>query len=46
LLRDMLSTTGDQINYEFEAKLDPGPLSPSIRVRDSGEISLNPAAAN
>jgi LEA14-like dessication related protein len=46
LLRDMVSTTGDQIDYEFEAKLDPGPLSPSIRIRDSGEISLNPAAAN
>lgn len=46
LLRDMMSTPGDKIDYEFEAKLDPGPLSPSIRVKDAGEISLNPTAAN
>jgi LEA14-like dessication related protein len=45
LLRDLMSTQGDVIRYEFEAKLDPGPLSPSIRVKDEGEISLNPGAA-
>lgn len=46
LLRDLMTKSGDTIEYEFEAKLDPGPLSPSIRVKDAGEISLNPAAAN
>lgn len=46
LIRDLMHTTGDTIEYVFEAKLDPGPLSPSIRVKDTGEISLNPRAAN
>jgi LEA14-like dessication related protein len=46
LLRDLVSTTNDRIHYAFEAKLDPGPLSPSIRVKDEGEISLNPSAVN
>ena len=44
LLRDLMAAPGDTISYEFEAKLDPGPLSPNIRVKDEGEISLNPAA--
>jgi len=46
LIRDLMSRPNDNISYEFEAKLDPGPLSPSIRIKDEGEISLNPAAAN
>ena len=46
LIRDMMSSPNDAIEYEFEAKLDPGPLSPSIRVKDEGEINLNPAAAD
>lgn len=46
LLRDMMSSPSDTIEYEFEAKLDPGPLSPSIRVKDQGEINLNAAAAD
>lgn len=46
LIRDLMHTTGDTIEYKFEAKLDPGPLSPSIRVQDTGQISLNPRAAN
>lgn len=46
LIRDMMSSPSDAIEYEFEAKLDPGPLSPSIRVKDEGEISLNPATAD
>lgn len=46
LLRDMMSNASNTIDYEFEAKLDPGPLSPSIRIKDAGEISLAPAAAN
>ena len=46
LLRDLIATSGDSINYEFEAKLDPGPLSPSIRVKDVGTVSLNPSASS
>ncbi len=46
LIRDMMSSPNDAIEYEFEAKLDPGPLSPSIRVKDEGQINLNPAAAD
>jgi LEA14-like dessication related protein len=45
LLKDLMATSGDTISYEFEAKLDPGPFSPSIRVRDAGEVSLNPQGA-
>ncbi|MGI9219547.1 MAG: LEA type 2 family protein [Woeseiaceae bacterium] len=46
LIRDLMSSPNDNIPYEFEAKLDPGPLSPSIRIKDKGEISLNPGAVN
>lgn len=46
LIRDLMSSPNDNIPYEFEAKLDPGPLSPSIRIKDKGEISLNPGTAN
>jgi LEA14-like dessication related protein len=45
LLRDLMSKPGDSVHYELEAKLDPGALSPAIRLRDSGEISLNPGGA-
>ena len=45
LLRDIMAAPGDTISYEFEAKLDPGPLSPSIRIKDAGEVSLNPSAS-
>ena len=46
LIKDLMSSPTDKIPYEFEAKLDPGPLSPTIRIKDSGEISLNPGAPN
>jgi len=46
LIRDLMSASSDKIPYEFEAKLDPGPLSPSIRVKDEGEISLNAGMTN
>ena len=45
LLRELIATSGDAIRYEFEAKLDPGPFSPSIRIKDKGELSLNPSAS-
>jgi LEA14-like dessication related protein len=40
LLRDLMTTRKESLSYSFEAKLDPGPLRPSIRVRDEGEVSL------
>jgi LEA14-like dessication related protein len=43
LIRDLMSSGRDTLSYSFEAKLDPGALRPSIRVRDSGEVSLSGA---
>lgn len=40
LITDLMSGPRDSFNYEFEAKLDIGAFQPAIRVRDSGEISL------
>ncbi|MEM8816157.1 MAG: LEA type 2 family protein [Pseudomonadota bacterium] len=37
----LLRRNTDRFDYEFEAKLDPGPLIPSIRVRDTGTVSLD-----
>ena len=41
LFRSILNKEGDSFDYAFEAKLDPGALRPSIRVKDSGEVSLS-----
>jgi LEA14-like dessication related protein len=41
LIRDLMTSQKDTLSYSFEAKLDPGALRPSIRVRDSGEVSLS-----
>ena len=38
---DMMQSEGGPVEYEFKAKLDPGGLHPSIKVRESGEINLN-----
>ena len=43
LIRDLMSSQKDTLSYSFEAKLDPGALRPSIRVKDSGEVSLSGA---
>ena len=40
LVTDLMRSDRDSFDYEFEAKLDPGGLRPSIRVKDSGQISL------
>ena len=40
LIRDLMSSQKDTLSYSFEAKLDPGALRPSIRIKDSGEVSL------
>jgi len=36
-----MSSQKDTLSYSFEAKLDPGALRPSIRVMDSGHVSLS-----
>lgn len=41
LIRELMSRQKDTLSYSFEAKLDPGAFRPSIRVKDSGEVSLN-----
>jgi LEA14-like dessication related protein len=41
LVRELMSSQKDTLSYSFEAKLDPGALRPSIRVKDSGEVSLS-----
>ena len=41
LIRDLMSSQKDTLSYSFEAKLDPGALRPSIRVKDSGKVSLS-----
>jgi len=43
LVRELMSSQKDTLRYSFEAKLDPGALRPSIRVKDSGEVSLSGA---
>lgn len=40
LIRELMSRQKDTLSYSFEAKLDPGAFRPSIRVKDSGEVSL------
>ena len=41
LIRELMSSQKNTLSYSFEAKLDPGALRPSIRVRDAGEVSLS-----
>ena len=41
LVRERMSSQKDALSYSFEAKLDPGALRPTIRVRDSGTVSLS-----
>ena len=40
LVRELMSSQKEALSYSFEAKLDPGALRPTIRVKDSGEVSL------
>jgi LEA14-like dessication related protein len=40
LIRYLMSSGRETLGYSFEAKLDPGGLRPTIRVKDSGEVSL------
>ena len=41
LVRSLMATDTDRFDYAFEARLDPGPLIPDIRVRDAGTVSLS-----
>ncbi len=41
LVRSLMTKDDDRFDYAFEARLDPGPLIPDIRVRDEGTISLS-----
>ncbi len=43
LVRELITSGKETLAYSFEAKLDPGALRPSIRVKDSGEVSLTGA---
>lgn len=44
LITDLMGSSKEKLRYKLEAKLDIGALRPAIRVSDSGEISLRPAA--
>lgn len=46
LLTDLMSSDNDSFKYALEAKLDVGGFRPTIRVRDSGRISLRPGSGN
>jgi len=42
LLGDLMNDPKERIRYELDTKLDVGTFRPAIRVRNSGEISLQP----
>ena len=44
IVTDLMSASTESVPYKLEAKLDVGRIGPAIRVSDSGEISLRPAA--
>lgn len=41
LFRSLMEKETDDLDYRFEAKLDPGAFKPKIRISDSGSISLS-----
>ena len=41
LVRSLMEKDNDRFDYAFEARLDPGPLIPDIRIRDSGTVALS-----
>jgi LEA14-like dessication related protein len=43
LFSDLMREPKESLQYELETKLDVGTFYPAIRVRKSGEISLQPA---
>ena len=38
---DMMGSPGENLEYEFKAKLDMGGLFPSIRISDTGNLNLS-----
>lgn len=44
LITDLLRGPKESFGYDIEAKLDVGTFMPPIRIRDSGQISLQPTA--
>ena len=43
LIGDLMNEPKSTVSYELETKLDVGTFRPAIRVKDSGEISLQPS---
>jgi len=41
LVMDLMNTPGEDLEYEFEAKLDTGGIGRDIRVRESGTFKMN-----
>jgi hypothetical protein len=40
LFGDLMQTSGESLEYEFEAKLDPG-LFPAMRIRERGSFDIS-----
>ncbi len=40
LISDLMSRPRQTLKYELEAKLDPGGLLPSFRIKESGQVRL------
>jgi hypothetical protein len=41
LVMDLMNTPGEDLDYEFEAKLDTGGIGRDIRVRENGTFRMN-----
>ena len=41
LVMDLMHTPGEELNYEFEAKLDTGGIGRDIRIRENGTFRMN-----
>ncbi len=44
LLSDLMAQPRDSFSYALEAKLDIGSMLPSIRIKETGDIQLQPAS--
>lgn len=43
-ISNMMREPGEQLDYEFEARLDPGGIYPSIRISETGQLNLGGAS--
>ena len=41
LVMDLMKSSNEDLEYEFEAKLDTGGYGRSIRVRETGSFRMN-----